>query len=146
MRKNLIITFVIVLIASACQPQGGGPQITVEDAWGRSAPAAATMGAFYMTVKNDGNEADRLMSVTSDACGMAEIHESYTMDNGSMGMRLVEGGLELPAGGSVELNVGGLHVMCMDKMADFAVGDTYNLTLVFEKSGTVEVEVEIREQ
>ena len=98
-----------------------------------------------MTIYNDGTEADKLVSATSSACGMVELHESYMMDNGAMGMRPVEGGfIEIPAGGSAELKVGGLHVMCMEKMADFKAGDKYQITLKFEKAGEIVVEAEIK--
>ncbi len=144
----LVFSILMMALAlSACQPAQNGPQITVEGAWGRSSPKIATAGAFYMVIRNDGTESDKLVSATSSACGMVELHESYMMDNGAMGMRPVEGGvIEIPAGGSVELKVGGLHVMCMEKTADFNPGDSYQLTLVFEKSGEMVIDVEIREQ
>ena len=142
--------FLILLMAlavSACQPAASGPQITVDGVWGRTSPKVATSGAFYMTIHNNGSEADTLLSAASDACMMVELHESYMMDNGAMGMRPVEGGsIEIPAGGSVELKVGGMHVMCMEKMADFNTGDVYQITLKFEKSGEIVVEAEIKEQ
>ena len=143
----VILLAVLALTVSACAPKVSGPQIRVEGAWGRQSPKVATAGAFYMTIYNDGTEADKLVSATSSACGMVELHESYMMDNGAMGMRPVEGGfIEIPAGGSAELKVGGLHVMCMEKMADFKVGDKYQVTLTFEKAGEIAVDVEIKEQ
>lgn len=136
----------LALTFSACAPKAEGSRIRVEGAWGRSSPAVASAGAFYMTIYNDGSEADKLLSVKSPACMMTELHESYMMDNGAMGMRPVEGGfIEIPAGGSVKLKAGGLHVMCMDKMADFKAGDKYKLTLIFEKAGEIVVEAEIEE-
>ena len=76
-----------------------------------------------------------------------ELHESYLLEDGEMGMRPVTGGsIEIPAGGMVELKVGGLHVMCLDKTAEFALGDTYALQLVFEKSGEMAVDVKIQEE
>ena len=144
------VFFLIVLVAlavSACQPKQVGPQISVEKVWGRTSPMAVSTGAFYMTIQNNGTEADRLLSATSTACMMAELHESYMMDNGAMGMRPVEGGvIEIPAGGTVELKVGGMHVMCMDKVADFNTGDKYEIVLKFEKTGEIVVEAEIKEQ
>lgn len=141
----VILLAVLALIVSACSPKASGPQIRVEGAWGRPSPKVARAGAFYMTIYNDGTEADKLVSATSSACGMMELHESYLMDNGAMGMRPVEGGfIEIPAGGSAELKVGGLHVMCMEKMADFKAGDKYQITLEFEKAGEIVVEAEIK--
>ena len=145
--KRFVFLILAALALSACAPKAGGAQIRVENAWGRPSPAAASAGAFYMTIYNDGSEADTLLSAASPACMMAELHESYMMDNGAMGMRPVEGGsIEIPAGGSVELKVGGLHVMCMEKMADFAAGDRYEITLQFEKAGKIVIEAEIKEQ
>lgn len=148
MKKIWFVLFAVLLFTSACgSPSAPTPQITVEGAWGRNSPKVATAGAFYMVIKNSGDEADKLVNATSEACGMVELHESYMMEDGSMGMRPVTGGsIEIPAGGIAELKVGGLHVMCMEKKADFAIGDTYALNLVFEKSGEMTVEVEIKEQ
>lgn len=147
MKWLVFLVLMIALVLSACQPAPSGPQITVDGAWGRSSPKVATAGAFYMVIKNSGNESDKLISAASPACGMVELHESYMMDDGMMGMRPVEGGsIEIPAGGSVELKVGGLHVMCIEKSADFKVGDTYQVTLTFERSGKMVIDVEIREQ
>lgn len=148
--KMKLLGIVIVLVTfavSACQPAASGPQITVEGVWGRNSPKVATSGAFYMVIHNNGAEADKLLSAASPACMMVELHESYMMDNGAMGMRPVEGGsIEIPAGGSVELKVGGMHVMCMEKMSDFNIGDKYEITLKFEKAGEIVVEAEIKEQ
>lgn len=145
--KRFSLLILTALALSSCAPKAGGSQIRVEGAWGRPSPKEASAGAFYMTIYNDGSEADKLLSASSSACMMAELHESFMMDNGAMGMRPVEGGfIEIPAGGSVELKVGGLHLMCMNKMADFKAGDKYQITLKFEKAGEIVVEAEIMEE
>ena len=147
LRRLGLMILSIALAVSACAPKAEGLQIRVDDVWGRPSPKAASAGAFYMTIHNDGGEADKLFSVMSTACGMAELHESYMLDNGAMGMRPVQGGsIEIPAGGSVELKVGGLHIMCMDKQVDFAAGDKYAITLNFEKAGEIMVEAEIKDE
>lgn len=98
-----------------------------------------------MLIKNDGSEADNLEAAESSACGVVELHESYKTDEGAMGMRPVETGIEVPAGGEAVLKMGGLHIMCIDKLEDFEVGAVLPLTLNFEKSGEIEIEIEIRE-
>ncbi|MBP6803518.1 MAG: copper chaperone PCu(A)C, partial [Chloroflexi bacterium] len=68
-------------------------------------------------------------------------------DNGAMGMRPVEGGLiSIPAGGTVELKVGGLHVMCIDKLRALETGEQIPLTLTFANAGEMVVNAEIREE
>ena len=63
-----------------------------------------------------------------------------------MGMRPVQDGyIALPKGEMVELKVGGLHLMCIDKQQEFNAGDTIPVTLEFEKAGTIEITAEIRD-
>ena len=99
-----------------------------------------------MLIKNTGNESDNLISAESSACGFAELHESYMTEEGAMGMRPVEGGrILIPATGQVELKMGGLHIMCINKLEEFVSGATIPLTLSFEKSGDLSLDAEIRE-
>ena len=145
--QNLLLGILALLVVSlaACQ-SSSGPDISIEDAWGRPSPKVATAGAFYMTIKNSGGEADKLLSASSDSCGVVELHESYDMGDGVMGMRPVEGGyIEIPAKAQAELKMGGFHIMCIDKLDDFKEGAVLSLTLGFEKSGTKTVDIEIRQ-
>jgi copper(I)-binding protein len=145
---GFVVLFVVLgVLLAACGGAAAGPQIKVEGAWGRPSPMIAEAGAFYMVIKNTGNEADKLVSATSDACGMVELHESFMKDDGTMGMRPVTGGaIDIPAGGQAELKVGGMHVMCMQKQTDFAAGTTIKVNLKFEKSGDMTVDAEIKDQ
>ncbi len=152
MKKNLIKLGILIgslllllLLLAGCA-SSSGPEISIEDAWGRPSPKVATAGAFYMLIKNSGGEADKLVAGESSACGFVELHESYMTEEGAMGMRPVEGGgIEVPAGGQAELKMGGLHIMCINKLENFEVGAVLSLTLDFEKSGQMTIDVEIRE-
>ncbi len=136
------ILTVLALTAAAC---GSDADIEVSDVWGRPSPAVATNGAFYMVITNNADTTDHLISVASDACGVAELHESM-MSDGVMSMSPVDAaGIEVPGGGRAALEVGGLHVMCVDKQADFVAGETFDLSLEFDNAGTMVVEAEIRE-
>ena len=120
--------------------------VTITDPWGRTSPMAAANGAFYMTLNNNSNTDDALLSANTDACGTVELHEMYDKGEGVMGMRPVESGtIPVPAGGSAELKPGGLHVMCMMKQIDFEEGTEIPITLTFENAGEMEVTAEIRD-
>ena len=143
--RALVFMVAVMTALAACQ-KAAGPQIQVEDAWGRPSPKVATAGAFYMTLRNTGNEDDALIGASSDACGTVELHESFKTAEGAMGMRPVEGGkIVISAGQTVELKMGGLHIMCIDKKVDFTPGTKVKLVLHFEKSGDMPIEVEIRQ-
>ena len=86
------------------------------------------------------------MAAKTEACGTVELHEMYMKENDVMGMRQVPGGtIPVPAGETVELKVGGLHVMCIDKQAAFEVGDKIPITLEFANAGEINVTADIRE-
>jgi protein SCO1 len=121
-----------------------GPQIQVENAWGPSLPKVVTAGDFYMAIRNRGTTPDKLIGGHSPACGMVELYEGHQTPQGAMGMRPVQGGfIEIPPMGLVELKVGGLHIMCMDKKQEFTSGLRLPLTLEFETSGEITVQVDI---
>lgn len=144
-KKVFSIAILAMLFATACQPKLDAPQISVEDIWGRPSPKVASAGAFYMRIKNTGSQPDTLLWAGSPACGTAELHQSTMSEDGVMSMQIVEGGsVVIPPGETVKFEVGGLHVMCIDKQADFSLGDSYDLTLYFEKTGELNLQVEIK--
>jgi copper(I)-binding protein len=65
------------------------------------------------------------------------------MEGDIMRMRAVAGGLELPAGKTVELKPGGYHVMLMDLKAALPKETTVPLTLVFKDAKGVESKLEL---
>jgi hypothetical protein len=148
MRVVLTTIVLAALLLTGCTPAttpAPTAGIQVEDVWGRASPMMAAAGAFYMVIRNNTDAADRLVNAQSSACGVIELHESFQKDDGTMGMQPVTGGaIEVPASGTVELKPGGLHVMCLEKKAEFKDGDSYPLTLMFEKAGNMDVDVAIR--
>jgi copper(I)-binding protein len=145
--KRAMFLFLVLLVTVGCTTSGGNArEIEIENVWGRSSPMVAQNGAFYMTVTNNSGEDDELLAAKTDACGTVELHEMYMKENDVMGMRQVPGGIiPVPAGETVELKVGGLHVMCIDKQAAFEVGDKIPITLEFANAGEMNVTVDIRE-
>lgn len=102
-----------------------------------TAPGAPVAGG-YMTIVNHGTGADRLLAGMADFAGKVEIHE-MKMDGDMMIMRPVDGGLEIPAGGTVELKPGGYHVMFMKLGEQLKPGEERRVVLRFEGVGAVEV-------
>lgn len=143
--KILLAWLALVMLLAACG-SGGSGEMEVADVWGRTSPMAAANGAFYMQVTNNTGQDDKLLSASAAACGTVELHEMYMKEGDVMGMRPVTAGyIPLPKGEMVELKVGGLHVMCINKVQEFTVGAQIPITLTFEKAGTMEVTAEIRD-
>ena len=116
--------------------------IEISRPWTRATPPTAQSGGGFLAITNSGSTPDRLIAAKSPAADKVEVHE-MKMDGAVMRMRPVENGIEIPPGGSVELKPGGLHVMFMGLKAPFAKDAKVPLTLVFEKAGTVDIELPV---
>ena len=117
--------------------------LTIAKPWSRATPAAAPVGAGYLTVTNAGKTADRLVSAASGVSAKVEIHEMAVID-GVMRMRALDQGIEVPAGGKIEFKPGGFHIMFIGLKQPIAKDTKFKGTLTFEKAGTVEVEYEVQ--
>jgi hypothetical protein len=106
--------------------------------WVRATAPSAPTSAGYLTIRNTGSSADRLVSASTDIAGRTEIH-TMTMDGGVMRMRQLEDGVEIPAGGEVALKPGGDHIMLMGLKSRIGDGETVGISLVFEKAGTIDL-------
>jgi copper(I)-binding protein len=110
--------------------------------WARATPPSAPAGGGFLTIKNTGSAADRLVAASSPAADMVQVHE-MKMDGNVMRMREVEKGLEIPAGGSVTLAPGGYHLMMMGLKGPLKQGTSVPVTLVFEKAGKIDVQLSV---
>lgn len=106
----------------------GVAPVDVQGAWIRpTVPGQSGTGAFMKLSAPSGS---RLVSVSTPAAGVAEVHE-MKMDGDTMRMRAVQGGFDLPPRQTVELKPSGYHVMLMDLKQPMAKGGTVPLTLRF---------------
>lgn len=134
--KTLFLAATLLATAALC-----AQTVEVKDAWVRtSVPGQKATGAFMKITAKDGA---RLVAASSPVAGVAEVHE-MKMEGNVMKMRAVEGGLELPAGKTVELKPGGYHVMLMDLKSALPKEGTVPLTLVFKDAKGVESRVELK--
>ncbi len=130
-----------LLLAAFCCGPLSAQVIEITDAWVRlSVPGQKATGGFMKITAKDGA---RLVGVTSPMAGVAEVHE-MKMEGDVMKMRAVSGGLDLPAGRTVELKPGGYHLMLMDLKAPLAKGSTVVLSLVFKDAKGAQKTVELR--
>ncbi len=145
-RLTTVLSAVAVLIAGAMGPALADTiivgSLALNDLWTRATPPGAPTAAGYLTIANNGAEADRLIAVASPYAETGEIHV-MEMKDGVMSMRAVEGGIEIPAGGSVTLAPGGLHLMFIKLKDALHEGDELPVRLTFEKAGSVETSLHV---
>jgi periplasmic copper chaperone A len=99
--------------------------------------------AVYLTLTNPRREDDKLVTARTDVAARTEFHRLKINDQGVLVMQPIENVL-LPAAGKVELKPGSRHIMLYDLTKELRTGDTFNLTLVYEKGGEETVEVLVR--
>ena len=115
--------------------------LRVSNPFTRATPPGAKVAGDFMSIENQGKDADRLVSASSPVACVVEIHE-MTMDGGLMKMRAVKG-VDLKPGATIELRPGGYHVMLEDLKRPLKDGEQIPLTLTFEKGGVLEVKVNV---
>ena len=146
-----VVSFLILPLLG-CGGEGGGgdarPAIHLEGSWARAMPLvsgegeAPTNSAVYFLIRNDGRLDDRLTGAASQVADGTEIHESKIVND--MMVMEEQDGLHIPAGSSVELRPGGLHIMLLGLRRPLLEGEEFELLLEFEKSGELSVVVPVR--
>jgi uncharacterized protein YcnI/copper(I)-binding protein len=118
--------------------------LSIEGAWTRATAHGARVAAGYLTIRNGGSEADTLVSVETPVAERGEIHDMTMSNEGVMRMRRLAEGLEIPAGGSVELKPGGKHLMFIDLKQPSVEGGTVPVKLTFKSGAVAEISLPIR--
>ena len=112
-----------------------------KEAWARATPAGVANAGGYVTLVGAA-AGDRLLAASADIAASTELH-LMRMDGDIMRMRQVEA-IEVPAGKTVKLEPGGLHIMFMGLKAPLKAGEKFALRLRFEKGGEATVQVLVR--
>lgn len=139
-RRSLLAATALLLALPASAQERRAGDIVIDRPWSRAAGANAT-GVGFLTIRNTGATPDRLLSASSPIARRVELH-SMTMEGAVMRMRPVET-IPVPAGGTVQLAPGGLHIMLIGLTQPLAQGDRAPLTLRFERAGEVQVELSV---
>lgn len=121
---------------------GKAGDLVVSHAWMHENAETAHSGAVYLTIDNQGDAADRLLAAEVDFADRV-VFQAQTVD--------AEGVLEVRDLAAIKVNPG--QVLTLKPSAvwielesvqrTFLEGDHFDMTLTFEKAGTVGIEVEI---
>jgi periplasmic copper chaperone A len=141
MKKILAIAAVATLAAAGAASAHDYQLRTlhIDHPFARATPPGARSGGVFLSVENKGDSADRLLRISTPVAGAAELHQ-MVMDAGVMRMRAIAG-VDVKPGDRLVLQPGGYHVMLTDLKRPLQAGDSFPLTLGFEKAGSIEVNV-----
>ncbi len=133
-RISLAVLAILTLSATTAAAES---TITITDAKAFETAPSAMAGGGFMQITNTGTTDDRLVSVEADF-PRVEIHTTEFTDGVAKMMHI--DGIDVPAGETVALEPGALHVMFMGLQGDpLEEGETVPATLFFEQAGEVEV-------
>lgn len=102
-------------------------------------PPGANVAAGYVVIVNSGTEDERLLGGSAPFADGVELHRT-TVENDVARMRRLDDGLAIPAGATVRLEPGGMHLMFVGLAEPLHDGERRPVTLVFERAGDVELE------
>lgn len=131
-----------IVFAAGMAPAETAGTITVENAWSRTVPDGSEVAVGYLTIRNEGDEPDRLVSASASFAGETELHQT-TMTDGVMQMRPASEGVPVPAKSTVKLEPGSYHLMFMRLTEPIKEGDALPLKLTFERAGNVETTIKV---
>lgn len=119
-----------------------GMGLMVENPWIREAPPTAKAVGGFMVVHNHGSQERALVAAESPAFNEVQLHR--TEMHGEMAKMVQQSRVALAAGGSVNFEPGGLHIMLMGPKQVLKAGDQVPVSLRFENGETMQVTFEVR--
>lgn len=105
--------------------------VGIDDGWVRVSEYSDHEGGMtgaFATFTNNTDADVTIVGGTAEIAGMVEVHE-VVMINDQMKMQPKEGGIVIPAGKSLTLEPGGLHIMLMGLKKPILVGDKITMTI-----------------
>ncbi|MFI6702216.1 copper chaperone PCu(A)C [Streptomyces sp. NPDC050509] len=132
----LTIGLTTTLTLTACSSPNV-PELKVSDSY--MPRPVSDLGAGFLTVTNSGGADDKLTSVTSDISDDVTIHRTENQK-----MQEVKS-FDIPAGGALDLERGGSHLMFMNLKSRPAQGQKVGIELHFEKADPIKVELPVKE-
>lgn len=115
--------------------------VTIAKPWARATPGDGGVGAAFMELRSAVGSADRLIGASTPLAATVELHDQVQPGGGAPRRRVR--GLDIPPGNSIVLKPGSYHIKLVDLRRRLVEGTWLPLTLDFEKSGTVLVQVPI---
>ncbi|MEO1020504.1 MAG: copper chaperone PCu(A)C [Pseudomonadota bacterium] len=99
----------------------------------------------YVTVENQGDEPDRLISAAVDFADRTGFQAQVLGADGTLEIRNIPA-IQINAGQVLTLQPGAVWVELESVHRTFEHGEHFDMTLTFENAGSIEIEVEIEEE
>lgn len=141
MFRRFIPLLAAVMVAPAIAHQYELGKLVIGHPWSRPTAAGMPMGVAYLSITNNGSEAETLISASSPAAASVQFHQTTIADGMARMRPLAE--ITVAPGATVKIEPGGIHLMLVDLKAPLEPGKLVPLTLVFRKAGAITVQLAI---
>ncbi|WP_276668488.1 copper chaperone PCu(A)C [Thalassolituus oleivorans] len=139
-RIVLISLFTVISVCSLAQAPASA--VVATDAWVKAPIPGRYMTAGFVTLQNPSQQDRQLVSVSAPWAGLIEIH-THLHEDGVMKMRQLMQ-LPIPAGETVTLSPGGLHLMIFK--LNLPLAEPLPLTLCFDDGTCTNIDANLRQK
>jgi copper(I)-binding protein len=119
-----------------------GAEVSIGDPYARAVPPGQPNSAVFMSLTNQSGQAQALVGAESTVSEIVELH-THVEEDGMMRMRRIDQ-IDVPAGETVTLKPGGLHVMLIGLKQALEPDDAVDLTLIFDDGSRIPVQAPVR--
>jgi copper(I)-binding protein len=141
MSRTILLACLVLAGSAATARDHTSGHLVIGHPWSRPAAAGIPTGVAYLTITNNGPKEEVLLGARTAAAQRVEMHHTIVSE-GMARMRPLPQ-ITIPAGSSVKVEPGGIHLMLVGLKAPLTAGDEIPLTLVFREAGDVEVEIKV---
>jgi len=143
--RSLVAMFAAVAVVAAAAHGSTVGEIAIEHPYATPSLAGTTTGAaYFVALENTGAQPDKLVRASTPVAASVEMHTMSVDAQGVMRMREVDG-IALAPKQSVRMRPGmGGHLMLIGLKRPLKEGETFAMTLQFERAGKVEVKVVVQ--
>jgi copper(I)-binding protein len=139
LRSLLILSFVGFGAVAAWAHEYKAGDLEIVHPWARATLKGSDVADGFMKIINHGSTPDRLLAVSVEFAKVGQIHD-MKLEGDVMKMVELTGGLEIPAGATVELKPKSMHVMFIGVHEELVPDEVVDGELTFEKAGKVKIE------
>ena len=134
--KNLILSLMLLMMT-----QYAVAELKVTDSWIKINPGNGRTAGAFMTINNIGGADITLIGVSSSVSGMAHFH-AVEITDGMVSMVPLND-VVVPAKGSVQFKMGGLHIMLMGIKNKLNTGDLVNLKFELDDGRSITTAIQV---
>lgn len=135
-----------IIFLAACLAAGSNLQAQSQLNWSAGYVNAPIPGqgaiAGYLSITNSGDEDDTLIGFSSAVAQMVQLHES-SMSEGMMSMKHLPS-IVVPAGGSLQMQPGGFHLMIMGVDNEVFEAGSLDIDIQFASGAMITVTLPIK--